>query len=108
MNSGKAVLVMCIASFIAGSLFTSRTIWTHSSSSSQLNSKGYNPSYFANKLKTDCDKKRVSFLAFVFYYFSVYFKFLTYLSLFFTDLLETSRRETWRRDGGGEENPSSY
>ncbi|XP_065861656.1 probable beta-1,3-galactosyltransferase 8 [Euphorbia lathyris] len=62
MNSGKAILVLCIASFIAGTLFTSRTIWTRSPSSSSSQSNKDHQQIpllnYVNKLKRDCDHKR--------------------------------------------------
>ncbi|KAJ9139664.1 hypothetical protein P3X46_030377 [Hevea brasiliensis] len=61
INSGKAIIVLCIASFIAGSLFTSRT-GTHPSPS-QAKDRQNVPliSHYVNKLqevKRDCDHKR--------------------------------------------------
>ncbi|XP_002513511.3 probable beta-1,3-galactosyltransferase 8 isoform X1 [Ricinus communis] len=60
LNSGKAILVLCIASFIAGSLFTSRT-WTHHPSQAKDHQVSLIPHY-VNKLqevKRDCDHKRI-------------------------------------------------
>ncbi|KAJ9164334.1 hypothetical protein P3X46_023925 [Hevea brasiliensis] len=61
INSGKAILVFCIASFIAGSLFTSRT-WNHPSPSKTKDHQNIPfVSHYENKLqevKRDCDHKR--------------------------------------------------
>ncbi|KAG8653061.1 probable beta-1,3-galactosyltransferase 8 [Manihot esculenta] len=61
INSGKTILVLCIISFIAGSLFTSRT-WNHSSTSQTKDHQNIPVvSHYMKKLqevKRDCDHKR--------------------------------------------------
>lgn len=65
INSGKTILVLCIISFIAGSLFTSRT-WNHSSTSQTKDHQNIPVvSHYMKKLqevKRDCDHKRVSLI----------------------------------------------
>ncbi|XP_043806023.1 probable beta-1,3-galactosyltransferase 8 isoform X2 [Manihot esculenta] len=61
ISSGKGIIVLCIASFIAGSLFTSRT-WIHTSPSQAKDHQNVPLiSHYVNKLqevKRDCDHKR--------------------------------------------------
>lgn len=65
--SGKIILVLCIASFLAGSLFTRRN-WTHTSEN-----KGGISHHVEEKLSlvgAECDHKRVSFsMAYFFFSF---------------------------------------
>lgn len=50
--AGKVILMLCIASFLAGSLFTTRTSSIHSSGNEDLEK--------LNTVARDCDHKRVS------------------------------------------------
>ncbi|KAL5858259.1 hypothetical protein ACOSQ3_005717 [Xanthoceras sorbifolium] len=57
--SGKAIFVLCIACFLAGSLFTSRA-WTHYKDNNNNNNNHDIPNHFTNQaeITTDCDHKR--------------------------------------------------
>lgn len=107
ISSGKAILVLCIASFIAGSLFTSRT-WIHTSPSQAKDHQNVPLiSHYVNKLqevKRDCDHKRVSFD-----YFTSRFFFLQELKfnnltrpndvndIFFRNLLKENLEISWEK-----------
>ncbi|XP_059451591.1 probable beta-1,3-galactosyltransferase 8 [Corylus avellana] len=58
--SGKAILLLCLASFLAGSLFTSRQTWNHPSQTKQPQNIPIMPNH-VNRLESvtrDCDHKR--------------------------------------------------
>lgn len=60
---GKAIFILCMASFLAGSLFTTRT-WTHRSYSCNNDRQ---LQFIPNKValsRTGCDQNRVTFYRF--------------------------------------------
>lgn len=92
--SGKSILVLCIASFLAGSIFSSR-IWTQPNS--EMNNDLVIPSIFNHeKLRTisrECDPKRVSLIWNFKKQVLLSWEILTYDIFFMQKLAESNSRD---------------
>lgn len=67
--AGKAILILCMVSFLAGSLFTAQTsTWTHRSSTSNSFNKERHLQFISDKIMTlprpGCRQNRVRFVSF--------------------------------------------